>query len=182
MQWNFVSVVSDPDGHLCSTSSTSESLKHRTSCACESMESCKRGMQDDKETLASIWCKATEMCGSNSLANFLRRGRLSSICLKQGSCSLALHLVASYMSSALPSLWIPLPDYILFFNPVYDVSHTCVPFFVNVDASNSELCKPPLVQKSWNKEISCNEMKLEFYIFNGSFGVRYKNKKSWIKK
>lgn len=74
----------DPDGHLCSTSSTSESLKHLTSCACESMESCQRGMQDDKETLASIWYRATEMCGSNSLTNFLRRGKLSSICLKQG--------------------------------------------------------------------------------------------------
>ncbi|KAJ8553968.1 hypothetical protein K7X08_024646 [Anisodus acutangulus] len=74
----------DPDGNLCSTSSTSESLKHLTSCACESIESCKRGMPDDKETLASIWYRAIEMCESNSLANFLRRGKLSSICLKQG--------------------------------------------------------------------------------------------------
>ncbi|XP_059304056.1 protein STICHEL-like 2 [Lycium ferocissimum] len=92
----------DPDGNLCSTSSTSESLKHLTSCACESIESCKKGMQDDKETLASIWYRAVEMCESNSLANFLRRGKLSSICLKQGRSFHALH-VYCIRSSALPS-------------------------------------------------------------------------------
>lgn len=93
MQWNFVSNVSDPDGNPCSTSSTSESLKHLSTCACESIESCKRGMQDDKETLSSVWNKAIEMCESNSLANFLRRqGKLSSIRLKQGISFHALHV------------------------------------------------------------------------------------------
>ncbi|KAH0690277.1 hypothetical protein KY290_019896 [Solanum tuberosum] len=100
----------DPDGHLYSTSSTSESLKHRTSCGCESMESCKRGMQDDKETLASIWCRATEMCRSNSLANFLRRGRLSSICLKQGLAIAELEFYCPKDISKAEKLWKPIAN------------------------------------------------------------------------
>ncbi|KAK6776090.1 hypothetical protein RDI58_027091 [Solanum bulbocastanum] len=74
----------DPDGHLYSTSLSSVSLKHRTSCACQSMISCKRGIHNDEETLASTWYREIEMCKSNSLENFLRRGKLSSIFLKQG--------------------------------------------------------------------------------------------------
>ncbi|XP_016563751.2 protein STICHEL-like 2 isoform X3 [Capsicum annuum] len=100
----------DPDGHPCSTSSTSESLKHLTSCACESMESCKRGMQDDKETLASIWYRATEMCESNSLANFLRRGKLSSICLKQGLAIAELEFYCPKDISKAEKSWKPIAN------------------------------------------------------------------------
>ncbi|XP_055828464.1 protein STICHEL-like 2 [Solanum dulcamara] len=100
----------DPDGHPCSTSSTSESLKHLTSCACESMESCKRGMQDDKETLASIWYKTTEICESNSLANLLRRGKLSSICLKQGLAIAELEFYCPKDMSKAEKLWKPIAN------------------------------------------------------------------------
>nr|GMD36262.1 protein STICHEL-like 2 isoform X1 [Ipomoea batatas]GMD85064.1 protein STICHEL-like 2 isoform X1 [Ipomoea batatas]GME11774.1 protein STICHEL-like 2 isoform X1 [Ipomoea batatas] len=75
----------DLDGNFCSTSSTGESLKHVANCACESSESCQVRMQNDEETLTSIWSKAIAKCESHSLKNFLqRRGILSSICLKQG--------------------------------------------------------------------------------------------------
>ncbi|KAK4350611.1 hypothetical protein RND71_029924 [Anisodus tanguticus] len=100
----------DPDGNLCSTSSTSESLKHLTSCACESIESCKRGMQDDKETLASVWYRAIEMCESNSLANFLRRGKLSSICLKQGLAIAELEFYCPKDISKAEKSWKPIAN------------------------------------------------------------------------
>ncbi|MCD9641226.1 hypothetical protein HAX54_027296 [Datura stramonium] len=100
----------DPDGNLCSTSSTSESLKHLTSCACESIESCKKGIQDDKETLASIWYRAIEMCESNSLANLLRRGKLSSICLKQGLAIAELEFYCPKDISKAEKLWKPIAN------------------------------------------------------------------------
>ncbi|XP_009790508.1 protein STICHEL-like 2 isoform X2 [Nicotiana tabacum] len=101
----------DPDGNPCSTSSTSESLKHLSTCACESIESCKRGMQDDKETLASVWNKAIEMCESNSLASFLRRqGKLSSIRLKQGLAVAELEFYCPKDISKAEKSWKPIAN------------------------------------------------------------------------
>ena len=76
-----------------STTSTSESMKYLVTCACQNNESCKLGMQDGKETLESIWKKAIEICQSHSLKNFLKKkGKLSSICINQGTHIYALIL------------------------------------------------------------------------------------------
>ncbi|KDP30993.1 hypothetical protein JCGZ_11369 [Jatropha curcas] len=77
--------VRDRDVDFCSTSSTGESLKVLFPCSCEDSKSHKLMMQADcKATLESIWKKATELCESNSLRNFLRKqGKLSSLCVNQ---------------------------------------------------------------------------------------------------
>ncbi|KAL3512642.1 hypothetical protein ACH5RR_025359 [Cinchona calisaya] len=80
-----IKTVPPRDGDFCSTSSTSESLKHLVTCACDCNGSCKMGMQDRKRTLESIWRKAAGMCESSSLKNFMhKRGKLLSISLRQG--------------------------------------------------------------------------------------------------
>lgn len=84
----FTTIVTD--GDLCSTSSTGESLKNVATGQCDE-KSYRIGVQDDhKETLDSIWYKATEICQSRRLKNFLRKqGKLSSVCINQGTyCTL----------------------------------------------------------------------------------------------
>lgn len=95
----------DADGDFCSTSSTSESLKHLVACSCDSNESTKMAMQNKQQTLESIWRRAVGMCEPSSLKNFLqKRGKLVSVDLKQGttlccknfmvSCKLACKVVS----------------------------------------------------------------------------------------
>ncbi|CAH9148158.1 unnamed protein product [Cuscuta epithymum] len=76
------------DGNCCSStsSSTGESLKQLANYGHEEETgSCQVRLQDDKETLSSIWSRAIAKCESNALKSFLqRRGSLSSIFLKQG--------------------------------------------------------------------------------------------------
>uniref|UniRef100_A0A2P2JRX8 Uncharacterized protein MANES_06G113300 n=1 Tax=Rhizophora mucronata TaxID=61149 RepID=A0A2P2JRX8_RHIMU len=71
----------DKDGHFCCTSFKQESIKHVVPCSCDYSKLCSKGMLGDaKETLESVWKRATELCQSNSLRNFLQKqGRLSSI-------------------------------------------------------------------------------------------------------
>ncbi|KAK9278112.1 hypothetical protein L1049_027670 [Liquidambar formosana] len=73
------------DGDFCSTSSTGESLKHLVTCVCDENKSQKFGIRECMETLESTWKRATELCQSSSLKNFLRKqGKLSSVCVNQG--------------------------------------------------------------------------------------------------
>ncbi|XP_057972171.1 protein STICHEL-like 2 isoform X2 [Malania oleifera] len=81
----WLGTVSQRDGDFCCTSSTGKSSEHFTG-ACDENKLNQLGMQEDcKGTLESIWRRATEMCQSNSLKNFLRKqGKLSSVCVNQG--------------------------------------------------------------------------------------------------
>ncbi|XP_019457452.1 PREDICTED: protein STICHEL-like 2 [Lupinus angustifolius] len=68
-------VASTRDGDFCSTSSEGESVKH---AATELHE-------DRRGTLDSIWYRATKICQSSKLKNFLRKhGKLSSLWVNQG--------------------------------------------------------------------------------------------------
>lgn len=71
-------------------SSTNECLKHPVTSSCENVDSGKMGIQDDVETLELIWNRATRICESSSVKNFLqKRGKLVSVRLTQGN----LHLI-----------------------------------------------------------------------------------------
>ncbi|KAK2987704.1 hypothetical protein RJ640_030291, partial [Escallonia rubra] len=89
-------------GDFLSTSSTAESLKHLVSCACGDSDPCKLGIENDEGTLESIWRGAIELCGSNSLKNFLRKkGSLASVCFSQGLAVVDLEFYHSdYVSKA----------------------------------------------------------------------------------
>jgi len=74
------------DGDLCSTSSTTESLKHLATGKCAEKSYKIEVQDDDKATLDCIWYKATEICESKRLKAFLRKqGKLASVCINQGS-------------------------------------------------------------------------------------------------
>ncbi|XP_027124963.2 protein STICHEL-like 2 [Coffea arabica] len=90
------------DGDFCSTSSTTESLKHLVTCARDSSESCKMGMQGREQTLESVWKTAAGICESSSLKSFLqKRGKLLSINLRQGLAVVELGFYHSkYVSKA----------------------------------------------------------------------------------
>lgn len=73
------------DGDFCSRSSTSESLKHAATCDCHDNRLSKLELQDNKETLQTIWKRAIETCQSSSLKRFLKKeGNLSSVLFNQG--------------------------------------------------------------------------------------------------
>ncbi|KAK1377247.1 AAA+ ATPase domain [Heracleum sosnowskyi] len=79
------STVPTRDGELCSSSYSGESLKHHVTCACGKFDSCKMGIQEGKGTLESVWSRATEICESKSLRNFLqKKGQLTSVCFNEG--------------------------------------------------------------------------------------------------
>lgn len=77
--------ASNRDGDFCSTSSTGESLKHVATGQCDD-KSYRLGVQEDhRGTLDCIWYKATQICQSRGLKNFLRKhGKLSSLGVNQG--------------------------------------------------------------------------------------------------
>lgn len=89
MEWIFIIkfILMFTDGDFSSTPSPGESLKHHAPCSCEDNRLHKLRIQGDrKETLESIWKRATELCQSNSLKNFLRKqGKLSSLCVNPGT-------------------------------------------------------------------------------------------------
>ncbi|KAF8005875.1 hypothetical protein BT93_K0222 [Corymbia citriodora subsp. variegata] len=76
----------DIDGDCCSRPSTEESKKHFIHCSCDCGESCILDAQVNyRERLDSIWKRATELCQSKALKNFLmKRGSMSSLHLDQG--------------------------------------------------------------------------------------------------
>lgn len=76
----------DRDGDFSSTPSTGESLKHLVLHSCEDRKSERLQVQGDcKVTLDSVWKRASELCKSNSLRNFLRKqGKLSSLHFNKG--------------------------------------------------------------------------------------------------
>ncbi|WOG89188.1 hypothetical protein DCAR_0208424 [Daucus carota subsp. sativus] len=79
------STVHTRDGEFCSSSYSGESSKHHVTCACGKFDSCKMGTQEGKGTLESVWSRATEICESKSLRNFLqKKGQLASVCFNEG--------------------------------------------------------------------------------------------------
>lgn len=80
-------LCSEADGDSNSTSSTGERLNHPFTCMCNGISSSKLAKRDDSErSLESIWNRATELCQSGSLKNFLRKqGKLSSLRFSQGT-------------------------------------------------------------------------------------------------
>lgn len=73
-------------GDLCSTSSTGESLKQLATSQCDEKSYKIEVQEDDKATLDSIWYKAAEICQSRRLKAFLmKQGKLSSVCINQGT-------------------------------------------------------------------------------------------------
>ena len=88
------------DGDFCSTSSTGESLKHLATGQCDEKSHRLRVPEDHKGTLDSIWHKATGICQSSKLSTFLRKqGKLSSLCVNQGTHCTHLHLCFFFLSS-----------------------------------------------------------------------------------
>ncbi|CAL0306765.1 unnamed protein product [Lupinus luteus] len=78
-------VASTRDRDCCSTSSAGESVKHVTTGKCDDKSYRLRLHEDHIGTLDSIWYRATKICQSSQLKNFLRkRGKLSSLCVNQG--------------------------------------------------------------------------------------------------
>ncbi|CAK7336594.1 unnamed protein product [Dovyalis caffra] len=76
----------DRDGDFSSPPSTGESLKHLALSSCEDSKLLKSQVPGDgKVTLDSIWKRASELCQSNSLGDFLRKqGKLSSLHVNRG--------------------------------------------------------------------------------------------------
>ncbi|KAI6675444.1 hypothetical protein NL676_003350 [Syzygium grande] len=74
------------DGDCCSRPSTEESKNHFSCCSCDCGELCILDAQVNyRERLDSIWKRATELCQSKALKNFLmKHGSMSSLRLDQG--------------------------------------------------------------------------------------------------
>ncbi|RXH96134.1 hypothetical protein DVH24_008634 [Malus domestica] len=68
------------------TSSTADSFKNLATCSCKLNTPDKLRMQKDSDgKLEAVWKRATDLCLSNSLKNFLKKqGKLSSLLLGQG--------------------------------------------------------------------------------------------------
>ncbi|MQL87315.1 hypothetical protein Taro_019853 [Colocasia esculenta] len=73
------------DGVLCRTLSTRESLKSSVCCDCNhNKSSCFERACSATNKLETIWSSAIEICQPDSLRSFLKKGKLSSIYVKQG--------------------------------------------------------------------------------------------------
>ncbi|XP_038684559.1 protein STICHEL-like 2 isoform X2 [Tripterygium wilfordii] len=96
------------DGACCITSSTGESLKPLVPCSRgDDNKPQKLGLQENcKVTLELIWKRATELCQSNSLKNFLRKqGKLSSVCVSQGMAIIELEFHRPHYVSRAEKSW-----------------------------------------------------------------------------
>lgn len=81
---------------ICNTLSTGQRLEHVTTGLCDN-KSYRLEPEDHKGTLDSIWYKATEMCHSGQLKNFLRKkGKLSSLHVDRSTACNFLYVLSSY--------------------------------------------------------------------------------------
>ncbi|KAI3759451.1 hypothetical protein L6452_07286 [Arctium lappa] len=93
-------------GGCCRLSSARESLKHLVPSQCDHNSGCKSEKLKDKVALESIWSRATEICKSISLGNFLRRhGNLASVCLHQGLAVVELEFQHPNYASKAEKSW-----------------------------------------------------------------------------
>ena len=76
---------------------TGQSLEHFDTGLCDNKSYRLEVPEDHKGTLDSIWYKATEMCHSGQLKNFLRKkGKLSSLHVDRSTACNFLYVLSSY--------------------------------------------------------------------------------------
>ncbi|KAF9667963.1 hypothetical protein SADUNF_Sadunf15G0077600 [Salix dunnii] len=147
------------NGNFSSTPSTGESLKHLALYSCEDRKLQKSQVQGDcQATLDTIWKRASELCHSNSLRNFLRKqGKLSSLHINRGLAVAELEFHHSDYASKAEKSW----------KHIASLLQTILGCNVEIRI-NLVLCAPPASKcaKLW---------KQSFYFFSCSRRMRRKS-------